>query len=335
MDAPVPPPPPGVPPCPPRGTPGAAPRARAPVPFAEALHDELCRRAAREHAAMARPPPPQDIPAFDVYLVTPSGEPYMFLGEWPRERLQDFYVGEFLSEARILYPLPTGWPSVIRPLNSAGPLQWWIPGTRRIEIVTYQSTMSDLDLCTMLFKQAGSAPLSLCTNTGRASPFSLDLDLDDYPDMAWAHHVMSTVGFSPLVCGLHVLELTRRNAPPPLRRLYTAIPREIGLGPWVFTLRELVLPHHGFTGRIPPEIALLSALRVLDLSDNRLEGALPPRLGVAQPDLAVVDVAGNPSLGGEVPGLLLGRGHAGRFCINIRGTEIAIAPPLPQFVVCD
>lgn len=62
---------------------------------------------------------------------------------------------------------------------------------------------------------------------------------------------------------------------------------------------ELRLSSNGLAGTIPPELAGLTRLRVLDLRSNALEGAIPAELGQIS-SLEVLDLAYN-GLGGEVP----------------------------------
>ncbi len=70
---------------------------------------------------------------------------------------------------------------------------------------------------------------------------------------------------------------------------------------------ELRLASNGLTGGIPPELADLARLRVLDLRSNALDGAIPAELGRAT-SLEILDLAYN-GLTGDIPS---GLGRLGR-----------------------
>ena len=76
------------------------------------------------------------------------------------------------------------------------------------------------------------------------------------------------------------------------------------LGDEPLRVRQLTLAGSGLTGVIPPELARLTQLARLDLSQNRFSGVIPPELG-ALSELRVLDLGWN-TLVGTIPAELAG-----------------------------
>eukprot|EP00271_Cylindrocystis_brebissonii_P009624 TRINITY_DN2464_c0_g3_i6.p1 TRINITY_DN2464_c0_g3~~TRINITY_DN2464_c0_g3_i6.p1 ORF type:complete len:1064 (-),score=244.57 TRINITY_DN2464_c0_g3_i6:2433-5624(-) len=75
------------------------------------------------------------------------------------------------------------------------------------------------------------------------------------------------------------------------------LPEELGN---LKKLSRLDLSNNFFEGAIPASIADLPALAVLKLSNNDLNSTIPPRLGINQPSLTVIDLTFN-GLSGSIP----------------------------------
>ncbi|XP_052190557.1 leucine-rich repeat extensin-like protein 6 [Diospyros lotus] len=77
------------------------------------------------------------------------------------------------------------------------------------------------------------------------------------------------------------------------------------------TLNEIVLRNVGLKGCLPPEIGLLKAVRVLDVSSNMVAGKLPESIGGMQ-SLEELNVAHNV-LSGEIPASIYSLPKLGNF----------------------
>lgn len=314
MNARVPPPPPGAPPCPPRGAPFAAPVAGAPVPLGEALRRAACRRAAAGLAARA-----QIATSFFIDLVTPSGVKYMSLGRWTVEQMDRLTLSEVRDLVRAAadrFPLLEraccGRLAPIHLVRPDNPLH--VAGTHYIEILTHRGRG-----CI----QPGVARGILARRLGIADltpPAGADEDETRAFDQALADRALDRDGFPPLLCALPLPKLSRCGLVYAQR--CSTIPREIGMGPLVSSLTVLSLPHMRLAGEIPASVAHLRNLRVLNLSGNHLTGPLPGSLGHAQRDLTEVDVNNNPELSGKVPRGVLVLAFIGHCHVDVRGTAI-------------
>jgi len=102
-------------------------------------------------------------------------------------------------------------------------------------------------------------------------------------------------------------------------------------------IRRLHLPFHRLKGSLPPEIALLSDLITLDLSENALSGTLPTELGLFT-GIEFIDLHGN-NLSGIIPselGLLTSLSALHISSNNLEGaiaTEIGLMRKLTELSI--